>query len=494
MSTSAAAVTGAYWSAPKVSGLSLLAFASIIGVWVGFIVGVAEPMTFIDATLAASVVALTIMAGTRYLQSRGDELPFLTFALLHFSLLFALPVLWPDTTIRAWASHQPYLRQALLLVVLCALALCLGHGLATRFLKLPVQWVAALLPQVSAHTLKAKWLIAGLIAVSIVVGALTNLAIGTDRLGPLSFVLSTALDPVFLFALAAYAYYRGHWQGGRIVFWGMFLLLLGSGAFTGQIDPMLKPVLVVLVARFVLLRKLPVWIPLLLIIGFVLVNPIKNQYRQLMRGDEGVSVVEIGSIWFQAWSAAGYGARPERAARATQARLNELVYVANAVEAVPHRVDYQYGYPWRSMLVAFVPRVLWPDKPDIRRIYPTEWGVQFGYIDAGDHGSVAMNLPLPVDGYWNFGVAGVALVGLILGLVLGGLRLLVACGGAMTFGLGATLLVSMHANMSLGASIGDLPFRFVLLAMLVVGLNLLTAIIPLVRLGSALQPGQGSPS
>ncbi len=466
-------------------GLTVLAVAAILATWLGFLVGVAEPLNVIDASLAALVVALTIVAGVRYLDDDAPGLPFLAFALLHFSLLFALPVLWPDTTIRAWVSHQPYLRYALLLIVLCASTLCLGHGLASRYLRLPVQWVAALLPQVSPRTLAAKWLLAALIGMSIIVGALTNLAIGTDQLGPVSFLLTTALDPFFLFALAAYAYYRGYWQGGRLAFWGIFGLLVAGGAFTGQIDPMLKPVLVVLVARFVLVRKLPVWIPVLLIVGFVLVNPNKNKYRQLVRGDDSFSVVQIGAVWFEAWTAAGYGARPEGAARATQARLNELIYVANAVEAVPHRVDYQYGYPWRSMLVAFVPRILWRDKPDMRRIYTSEWGVQFGYLDPAEHRSVALNLPLPADGYWNFGVWGVALVGLVLGLVLGALRLLVAHEGPMTFALGMTLLVSMHANMSLGASIGDLPFRFILLGLLVVGLNLLTSVFAVIRLGAS---------
>ena len=467
----------------SVSPLRLALFLSISLTFLVFAASVPEPLGPVDGALAALVIALMLWSSVDYLEKGHRDLPFLPFALLHFSLLFALPSLWPNESIRAWDSHQPYFRLALLLVLMCALALMLGHALASAGLRRFGRWVSGLMPDASQLTLRSHWLLSGALLVSVIVGVMSNLAIGTDRLGAAGFILSTALDPVFLFSLAAFAYYKGLWPGRGVVFWGLFFVMLGSGALTGQLDPMVKPILIVFMSRLLLVGKFSKWLPIILVLGFIVINPIKTEYRQLLQGSGSLTPANVVSVWWSAWTNMGYGTRPQKASSATQRRVNELAYVANAVEAVPDRVAYAKGYPWRSMVVSFVPRALWEDKPDIRRIYTSEWGVRFGYIDPSEHRLVALNLPLVVDGYWNFGAAGVLFVGLVLGVVLALLRVIADPTRGTTFAFGMSLFVSIHANMSLGASIGDIPFRLILLSLLVVVLNLATSALSLARLG-----------
>lgn len=132
----------------------------------------------------------------------------------------------------------------------------------------------------------------------------------------------------------------------------------------------------------------------------------------------------------------------------------------------------------------YVPGVFWDEKPDLRREYATEWGVQMSYIEPFQHKKLALNLPLPVDGYWNFGVYGVVLVGLIFGLVIGFLEMLSSAKSLMSFSLGMALFVSIHTNNHLGATVADLPAMIFLICMLVVAMNLVSGVPRIARMSA----------
>jgi hypothetical protein len=70
------------------------------------------------------------------------------------------------------------------------------------------------------------------------------------------------------------------------------------------------------------------------------------------------------------------------------------------------------GSTFENALAVFVPRLLWPDKPDIsaggRELYTEATGTVGTSISPG----------LPAEAYWNFGWWGIALLMLPLGVVL----------------------------------------------------------------------------
>ena len=454
---------------------------SALAVTLVLLLGVSPPATVLDALLAAGLIIPVLYSGLRYLERGSPELPFLPYALLHFAVFFGLPVLWPDATVRAWVSPQPYLTQALLLALLCMVMMIAGYRLGTWLFPRPVSWLGSILPKVDPAVMNARLLLTVAIAGAAGLGMASTLAIGTDQLGILAFLLTAGLDPFFLFSILVFGVYTQDEPRGRLLVWLAFLILLVSGAVVGQIHNLLKPFVVIFVGRLMLTRKLTKSFIVLAVLGFIVINPVKNEYRRNVR-DSGISVTAVADAWLAVWSGRQESSgRSSSRPSATQARLNELSYLANAVEAMPQRVDYQLGYPWRAWVVTYVPRLLWPDKPNIRRIYSSEWGVQFGYIQPAVHAKVALNLPLPVDGYWNFGVFGVALVGMVLGLALAFLTLLADPRHCMTFALGMSLFVATHANNQLGTSIADIPIRILLLSLLVLALNLLLSIPAVLR-------------
>ena len=83
---------------------------------------------------------------------------------------------------------------------------------------------------------------------------------------------------------------------------------------------------------------------------------------------------------------------------------------------VPEYLPYQEGRTLSPVLVSWIPRVFWPDKPVAG--FGNEFGRDMGLLGADNLRSV-VNVPWMVDWYWNFGVPGV-LIGMFLsGGILG---------------------------------------------------------------------------
>jgi hypothetical protein len=84
------------------------------------------------------------------------------------------------------------------------------------------------------------------------------------------------------------------------------------------------------------------------------------------------------------------------------------------VERTGEDVDYQLGHTLQPLLTSFIPRLIWPDKPDVQagQLMNQEFGVAYErdvYISPSHLGEM----------YWNFGWAGV-IVGMgVVGALLG---------------------------------------------------------------------------
>lgn len=448
--------------------------ALIISTFAAF---VQTPLSAVDGVFASLIVVALLWTGIYYLGSSRQTLPFLPYALLHISVFFSLPVFWPTVSFLAWPSHQPYFRYALLLIFMLAIVIVISYGFTKSFSRKSVSKLSRLIPEISRATRQAPFLILSLAIVGIIARASTTLAIGTDLLGPFAFVLVSAFDPYFMFAILIYCQVKEPNRKSCTAAVTLFALLLAYGAFVAQIHVLIKPLIIVFVARLVLQRKLTWSFVVLAALLFVILNPVKNEYRRSIRAGESLTIEFVWDAWQSAWTSRStdIGRNSDPVTVATRNRLNELIYLANVIEAVPQRIPHQYGYPWRTMLVAYIPRIFWPQKPDLREAYPTRWGVQMTYIQPFQHHRLALNLPLPVDGYWNFGVFGVVLVGVIFGFVIGTLENLSRVDGCMTFSLGMAFFVSIHANNSLGVIVGAIPAVIVLLSIVVVAMNMLTS-------------------
>ena len=87
---------------------------------------------------------------------------------------------------------------------------------------------------------------------------------------------------------------------------------------------------------------------------------------------------------------------------------------ANVARRTPYEVPYWKGETYKSLVGSFVPRVIWPDKPT------KDLGQGFGHRYALIHQSnksTAINLPILVEFFLNFGGTGVIIGMLVVGVI-----------------------------------------------------------------------------
>jgi hypothetical protein len=84
---------------------------------------------------------------------------------------------------------------------------------------------------------------------------------------------------------------------------------------------------------------------------------------------------------------------------------------AMIVETFPDKIEYEYGKSLIPLVLGWVPRSLWPDKP-----YPFSIFANIIRGETLEDRSASIAVGLPGEGYGNFGLFGVLLWSLLMGL------------------------------------------------------------------------------
>jgi hypothetical protein len=172
--------------------------------------------------------------------------------------------------------------------------------------------------------------------------------------------------------------------------------------------------------------KLPL-VAIMIVIPIVLfLQPGKEKFRhQYWREGASDSHIERFNFWMDSsWSEWGKALsnsdqdESKNLAYQTLGRLSLLEQTANVLEATPERVPYQYGRLYSYMLITFIPRFFWSDKPSVNDA--NQWyQVAYRLTDPRDLRSVSIATGYLTESYINFGWFGSPLVIFCIGIFLG---------------------------------------------------------------------------
>jgi hypothetical protein len=99
-------------------------------------------------------------------------------------------------------------------------------------------------------------------------------------------------------------------------------------------------------------------------------------------------------------------------------RSAQITLLSKVIKETPKIVPYWNGETYLPLFTGFIPRIVWPDKPEI--LVANQFGHRYGYIATNDR-STSINLPWLVEMYANFGywgvMLGMPLVGIFLALI-----------------------------------------------------------------------------
>jgi hypothetical protein len=173
-------------------------------------------------------------------------------------------------------------------------------------------------------------------------------------------------------------------------------------------------------------QKLPL-VAIMIGIPIVLfLQPGKEKFRQqYWRTGASESYVERLNFWldtsWSAWGKALSNSDQEQARNLTDltlGRLSLLQQTANVMESTPERVPYQNGRLYSYMLVTFVPRFFWPDKPSVND--SNRWyQVAYRLTARNDLKGVSIAVGYLPESYINFGWFGPPVVMFCVGIFLG---------------------------------------------------------------------------
>jgi hypothetical protein len=197
------------------------------------------------------------------------------------------------------------------------------------------------------------------------------------------------------------------------------------GLLRGMIFPIFRSAATYLAGQWLISRRFAFRIVLFSLALYALLQPVKGHYRRQVwvasdKREDQVSVVGRFEVWGEVVSGALSGELKSNSdeTETLMTRVSELGAVMNVVQVVPDRIDYIKGESFLMLLYSPIPRLIWADKPTTQETVQ-QYAVKFGLQTEMDARNTAINFPLIVEGWWNFGWVGVALVSFLMGLWCG---------------------------------------------------------------------------
>lgn len=197
-------------------------------------------------------------------------------------------------------------------------------------------------------------------------------------------------------------------------------------------------------------KKVPIMFASTICVFYFLFNPVKLEYRYITVGvdkDNSLSSVVNNSALFLSL-AYEYFRSMEHSSdffvsqKGSMARINHIFEFAAVVDETPKRIPYWGGETYKPLITMFIPRIVWPNKPEEN--VGQSYGHRYGFLTPVDD-ETSWNLTWITEMFANFGSAGVVLGMSIVGCLFAYLEAKFNRPGMtpLEFVVGATILLPL---------------------------------------------------
>lgn len=382
-----------------------------------------------DTTSPQIIAALILCwipwaAYQKWVRGAKEKIPLFVLISAMYWMAYAVPLFWTKHQIELiMGSHQlseSAITQSLYLVIFGVAALGIGMALAGR---LPFMESFRL----DIHRSPARW---HYLRFVLLAATLLKIAVPINMLGgggrQFLAIIETIIPSVAFVILLRY-YLRGAAiPVDKVLLVGYAVVALVVGISSGWLGSFVDVAIMATAVYVYERRRLPLIAIMISIPIILFLQPGKEKFRQqYWRTGASESYIERVNFWldssWNAWGEALSNADAEQArnlANQTLGRLSLLQQTANVMESTPERVPYQNGRLYSYMLVTFVPRLFWPDKPSVND--SNRWyQVAYRLTMRNDLNGVSIAVGYLPESYINFGWFGAPLVMFCLGILLG---------------------------------------------------------------------------
>src|SRR6202166_541676 len=181
----------------------------------------------------------------------------------------------------------------------------------------------------------------------------------------------------------------------------------------------LLPAIVFLTRRRQYYKWIPAVVVLLLLLYLGVVAPAVNTSRNIQEGEyyDRVMVGLKSSSPFYTGESITLSLGDQL--NALMERLFEIPQVTGFMVGEVSRSGLQMGSSMKDLYYAFIPRIIWPEKPPVSR---GAWFTAYlGMANSEAEATTSTGMTIVGEWYWNFGIVGVAAGMFLTGLLLSGL-------------------------------------------------------------------------
>jgi len=197
-------------------------------------------------------------------------------------------------------------------------------------------------------------------------------------------------------------------------------------------------------------KRFPLWIATGGLLILILFNPIKGEFRTMTYESSMSRWDKFELYWDMAWAYYSDGPRTQNTGGDTIERLLDLAPFSAVIYYTPNLFPYLNGETFIPMLTKFIPRAIYPDKPEDR--VGNIWGKRYGFVAEQDD-KTWYNMPWLVEMYINFGIPGIMSMMFLTGLLIVLLSRIFVDGAVSVVEYGVAIiilrpLIYPHGNLS----------------------------------------------
>lgn len=372
-----------------------------------------------EARVGAALLGMLALLAIR--AASPERLPFLPLAAVQFYLHFGVPTFYEQRLLTlsgpaqlSDASLNAAVGAALLSFALMYLMAFPGRA----FGRLLEPRVGKTLPRtaISRHATGIRvWSVAALIA-HVVISLRPNWIPES-----LAFAVGTLFSPIVPQVLSFLLWRETRSNADRLVFLAVTGITAFLGIMSGMLQSAFTPLFVALVVSWTSSGKVRVGLVAGLVLAFLVLNPAKHAYRARAWKAEDATMAEKVELWTSAVESTWTDRKVEVSdnLKGSADRVSSLLYVAHTLEWVPRYVPFAGAERWWPIVYSYVPRFLWPGKPDLTGMFNRNYTVAFRLQTEEGTATTTIHLPQMSDAYWAFGWLGVGIAGAMVGFLFG---------------------------------------------------------------------------
>jgi hypothetical protein len=409
---------------------------------------------FTQWLLALALLQIPWLSYCGWSSRREDVLP--VFAIISFMywIYYAVSLFWGTRTVSGGEGpnegtvSNESITSAL---ALCVLAVaCLWLGMRIKFSQ---YLVPKKLPKFAGGSPHLHY-VRMLLILGTLLGLYEGLPLMLTESSRQAITILISLLPVLAFAILFCNWIRGEAPLlDKVLLVGFLALRFVGGLSSGWLGSFAS-VIVICGAVYISERRKMPRLALVLVVVFTLFFQVgKTEFRKAYWQADAAQASKIDRVkfwtetsltkWRDAFSdPTGNGLR--EALNASLSRVSLLTQTANVIDMTPAIVPYQNGRLYSYLLVGWIPRALWPEKPSISEANQF-YQVAYGLTTEDELSTVSIGVGVAAEGYISFGWFGVVGVMFLIGVFFDcyGRIFLTSTSGQLMNAIGIVLLPQM---------------------------------------------------